>query len=72
MLQATYGSEFLLDIGWYPSFDLAGCFQIRAIKELDWGNPFYISNASSRKELIEKIKTAQNLITLHCAHKWRQ
>lgn len=39
MLQVSYGRGYLLDVGWYPSFDPSGCFQICVIKEYDWENP---------------------------------
>lgn len=62
MLQASYESGYLLDVGWHPSFDPSGCFQIRVIKEFDWEEPAYISSAYSYKEVIEKIVAAQLLI----------
>lgn len=62
MLQVSYESGYLLDVGWYPSFDPSGCFQIRVIKEYDWENPVHISSAQSYNEVIEKITAAQTLI----------
>lgn len=62
MLQVSYERGYLLDVGWYPSFDPSGCFQIRVIKEYDWENPVHISSAHSYKEVTEKIAAAQALI----------
>lgn len=62
MLQVSYESGYLLDVGWYPSFDPSGLFQVRVIKEFDWEEPAHISNAHSYKEVIEKIVAAQALI----------
>ncbi|MNN52165.1 hypothetical protein D3C81_1668480 [compost metagenome] len=38
MLQVEYSSSFLLDVGWYPSFDLDGRSQIRVVKDYDWSD----------------------------------
>ena len=62
MLQVSYERVYLLDVGWYPSFDPSGCFQIRVIKQYDWGKPVHISSAQSYNEVIEKIAAAQTLI----------
>ncbi|WP_394560151.1 hypothetical protein [Aquipseudomonas alcaligenes] len=62
LLQITYASDYLLDVGWYPSLDPSGCFQIRVVKKFNWEEPAYISNAHSYKEVIEKIISAQALI----------
>lgn len=43
ILQATYidseGNNYLLDIGWYPEFNVRGHFIIYIIKNYDWENP---------------------------------
>ena len=62
MLQISYKGNFLLDVGWYPSFDPDGCFQIRAVKEFDWENPLYFGQANSFTEAIHRIRDAQNVI----------
>ena len=62
MLQVLYERRYLLDVGWYPSFDHSGCFQIRVIKEFDWEKPVHISSAISYEGVIEKISAAQTLI----------
>jgi hypothetical protein len=41
MLQVKYPSSILLDVGWYPSFDLDGLFQIRVIRDYDWNDPVF-------------------------------
>ncbi|KNH26734.1 hypothetical protein ACS77_13615 [Pseudomonas syringae] len=62
MLQVEYPGEFLLDVGWYPSFDITGSFQIRAIKEYDWDTPLFFAKAKTTQLLIKKMMIAQNLI----------
>jgi hypothetical protein len=62
MLQVEYPGEFLLDVGWYPSFDITGSFQIRAIKEYDWDTPLFFAKAKNTQLLIKKMIVAQNFI----------
>jgi hypothetical protein len=62
MLQVEYHDTHLLDVGWYPSFDINGSFQIRVIKNYDWDIPLAFSKAGTIRLLIEKIIAAQNLI----------
>lgn len=62
MLQVEYPGEFLLDVGWYPSFDITGSFQIRAIKEYDWDTPLFFAKAKTTQLLIKKMMVAQNFI----------
>lgn len=62
MLQVEHSESYLLDVGWYPSFDINGSFQIRAIKDYDWGTPLYISKADTIQMLIKEITLAQNVI----------
>ncbi|WP_139198646.1 hypothetical protein [Pseudomonas indica] len=62
MLQISYEGNFLLDVGWYPSFDPDGCFQIHVVKESDWENPLYCDQANSITEAIHRIRDAQNFI----------
>jgi hypothetical protein len=62
MLQVEYHGTYLLDVGWYPSFDINGTFQIRAIKDYDWDAPLAFSKVDTIQLLLEEIIAAQNLI----------
>jgi len=62
MLQVEYHDTHLLDVGWYPSFDINGSFQIRVIKNYDWDIPLTLLKAGTIRLLIEEIIVAQNLI----------
>ncbi|MGE8069733.1 hypothetical protein [Pseudomonas sp. NPDC089569] len=59
MLQVEYPSSLLLDVGWYPSFDPNGSFQVRVIKNYDWSQPVFFSRAISMPSLIVEISNAQ-------------
>lgn len=39
MLQVEYPENILLDVGWYPSFDPEGTFQVRVVKDFQWDVP---------------------------------
>lgn len=65
MLQIEYPKTLLLDVGWNPSFDINGSFQIRAIKDHNWDTPLFYSKADTVPLLINEITVAQNLISKH-------
>jgi len=48
--------SLLLDVGWYPEFDLSGSFGIQVIKKHDWEKPLYSKNASNVSSLKTAIK----------------
>lgn len=61
LFQANY-KNYTIDIGWYPSFDLDGEFQVRIIKSGNWEEPIYkevfvdiFSVADAVKEMLTKI-----------------
>ncbi|RON57280.1 hypothetical protein [Pseudomonas frederiksbergensis] len=62
LLQVEYSDCYLLDVGWYPSFDINGSFQISVIKDYDWGAPQLFSKARSISALKMQITEAQNFI----------
>ncbi len=41
LFQVQYGKKFLIDVGWYPSFNIKGKFRIRVIKDYDWTVPLF-------------------------------
>jgi len=62
MLQVKYPSSILLDVGWHPSFDLDGLFQIRVIRDYDWNDPVFFSEATTIPLLIGALVQAQKKI----------
>ncbi|MCU1758341.1 hypothetical protein NTD84_01205 [Pseudomonas sp. 14P_8.1_Bac3] len=62
MLQVEYPAFLLLDVGWYPSFDPDGFFQVRVLKNYDWSEPLYLSRADSVPLLIKELVAAQDEI----------
>ena len=53
----------LLDVGWYPEFDINGYFEVKIIKKYDWEKPIFIKRASdiqSLKQILIKSKSLLN------------
>lgn len=47
MLQVAFPNGYILDVGWRPSFDVNGEFYIYLIKDFNWEEPIYSSNAKN-------------------------
>ena len=62
MLQVEYPNDFLLDVGWYPSFDTEGCFQVKIIKDFDWDFPILSLTSKSIESICSLLDLAQNKI----------
>lgn len=58
LLQVSYPNGLLLDIGWFPSFDENGKFQIRAIENYDWETPIFYLEARNVEDLQLAIMNA--------------
>lgn len=58
LFQLIFNNGYIIDIGWYPSFEKDGQFIIQLVSDGDWGNPVckYYSGWS-RKELIDKLNS---------------
>lgn len=58
LLQVQYNDgELILDVGWYPEFNVNGVFKVQVIKNQDWENPLFIEEVSihSLKSTLVKI-----------------
>ena len=64
LLQVSYPNNILLDVGWYPSFDINGRFHVRLIKDSDWDNIKYHSESRSIIELIIDINIAVSKVVI--------
>jgi hypothetical protein len=63
MLQVQYtGGVHLLDVGWYPSFDVSGSFSVSVIENYDWSSPIYRKSAKTISSLLTAIKDAIDLL----------
>lgn len=55
MFQAKIGNQ-IIDIGWYPEFDIKGRFVILIIENQDWENPIFRAEAKGIQKLSSIIK----------------
>ena len=62
MLQAEYKNNLLLDVGWYPSFEANGHFQIKIIKDYEWDEPTFSTTADTLHKLDIELHKAQEFI----------
>ena len=62
MLQVAFPEGYLLDIGWYPSFDIKGNFQVMVVKDYNWSYPVFKGSANDINDLKSKIYTAWKII----------
>jgi hypothetical protein len=64
LLQVNY-NNYLLDLGWYPEFDINGSFVVQLIYKYDWENPIYKMSCKDKYSLeyhIKKIIFKYNLL----------
>ncbi|PMX09941.1 MULTISPECIES: hypothetical protein [unclassified Pseudomonas] len=65
MLQVEYPDGFLLDVGWFPSFDAKGHFQIKVVKDYDWDSPTPTLTTQSIDTLGKLLLRAQSQLIQH-------
>ncbi|MBA5808756.1 hypothetical protein F9883_12810 [Morganella morganii] len=58
MLQVSFPSGYILDIGWRPSFEINGSFKLLLVKDYIWDNPIYSDSPSNISELKKSIEIA--------------
>ena len=56
LFQLSFNDGVIIDIGWYPSFDINGEFIIQVISGGDWETPsIKISSGWDKNDLIKKL-----------------
>ena len=58
LLQVKYTDKYILDIGWFPEYELNGSFIIQIIVDKNWDDPIYYRNCITQKEFIETLDDA--------------
>lgn len=51
--------KYLLDVGWYPEFDIAGFFEIKVIEKYNWEKPLFsqkTNTISALKDILKQCK----------------
>ena len=55
LIQIVY-NQFLIDVGWYPSFQENGKFSVLLIQNDDWEKPIFIKRTRSIQVVKETIE----------------
>lgn len=58
LLQIQYPHNLILDVGWYPEFNIEGAFIICIVKNSNWEKPFFKKKAKDLKTLITVLEEA--------------
>ncbi|MBD2871221.1 hypothetical protein [Paenibacillus arenilitoris] len=56
LIQIVYSNRFLIDVGWYPSFQENGQFTLFLIENNDWEKPVFKKRTRSIKVVREIIE----------------
>ncbi len=62
LFQVEYDKNYVLDIGWYPSFSPLGSFRILIVKDFDWENPVFERVCCTIDELVLYVQECANTI----------
>lgn len=67
LLQVEFTQNLVLDVGWFPSFDPQGKFQIRLVHNFDWEQPVFLAETQELDELVTVLAKAVILSRdFHC------
>lgn len=58
LLQIQYRDNIILDVGWYPEFDISGNFLVQIIKNQDWSTPVFKKACQNIENLIDTLNYA--------------
>lgn len=63
ILQVEYGQDYVLDLGFYPEFDIEkGIFILVIIKSQYWNEPIFEKSTRSIKQLYTYLNEAINIL----------
>lgn len=71
LLQVEYPNGCLVDVGWYPEFDIKGYFKIMIIKDFDWDNPRKSVQCKNLSSLFKGLQLIIDKIDTLPSHKER-
>ena len=66
LLQIEYKDHVLIDLGWHPSFNINGSFQLQIIKNNDWLKPIHKSTSDNWEKLLKNLEE----VILECNEKY--
>lgn len=56
LIQIVYSDQFIIDVGWYPSFQENGKFTLYLIQNNDWERPVFKKRTRSVKVVMKTIE----------------
>ncbi|MDR0229958.1 MAG: hypothetical protein LBI72_12985 [Flavobacteriaceae bacterium] len=62
LLQVEFDNNQLLDIGWYPEFNIDGHFTVQLIADYNWETPLFKENCCTFKSLEDTVIKALNYL----------
>ena len=62
MFQVMYDDQYIIDVGWYPSFSQDGSFQIVIIKDFNWSEPVCKRECRDMAELDGYMKACAEMV----------
>ncbi len=65
LIQIIYKNGYILDVGWYPEFDINGSFKTMVVNNYDWDRPIFSKECknlnSLHKQIIDCIEIIKNM-----------
>ena len=62
LLQISFSENIILDLGWYPEYNIRGNFVLQIIKEYDWENPIYKKKIHYSSDIYQIINDILNTV----------
>lgn len=56
LIHVEYNNGCLLDVGWYPEFQLDGCFRIIVVRNYNWETPIFESVCDCLDSLVIELR----------------
>ena len=55
LAQIAFGSDVLIDVGWYPAFSMDGGFNVQVIEKLNWDRPVMTERCTTVAALMASL-----------------
>lgn len=62
LLQITYGTRYVIDVGWYPMYKPEGFFLICVVEDSDWDEPLLKLKVTKFEKFISSLQEAINFL----------
>jgi hypothetical protein len=62
LFQIEYSEGYIIDVGWYPSFEAEGNFRIVVVSEYNWEKPLYMKKCKELETLTLYMKECVTIV----------